>query len=265
MPDINDLFEQFPDYDVFSGKTTPIQKVKKRKAVQKKMPEPRSNTDYGDGFEKSDKPSKVKKRRVSNFMTLFFFPVLIIWLEISLRLGCGEHFNLASILYLIGFSISIALALTLICTFAGRIFNLVLCNIFSFIITAFFAFELIYFNIFKSFFSFSQALTVTQEQVLNAINDRKIYLIAIIIPFVINLLIGHRIFLFHKIRIPAKISLILVAVLVQLIAITTVSISKETNKVNSSYNIYHGELSDNSVQEKFGLLTMERLSLFPSK
>lgn len=265
MPDINDLFEQFPDYDVFSGKTAPANRAKAKKSVKPQEPEPRSNTDYGDGFGKADKPVRIKRNSGGNFLTVFFFPVLILWLEISLRLGCQEAFEPISILYLVCFSLPIAFALTLICTFTGRKFNLVLCNIFTFTLTVFYAYELIYFSVFKRFFSFSHTSALTAQQITDAIIDRKFYLIAIIIPFIFNLLIGHKIFSFQKLRFPAKITLVLVAVLIQLIGLTMVSISKDTDVKASSYNIYHGEFDDGHIQERFGILTMERLDAFPSE
>ena len=83
-----------------------------------------------------------------------------------------------------------------------------------------------YFSLYKGFLSFSDVKAVSAEQLTSAIADKKFYLIALIIPLVINLLFGHKIFGFRKFRIPAKISLLVIAVLIQLIAINVVNASK---------------------------------------
>lgn len=284
MSDLNKLFDQFPDYDVFTGKTKAPKKRKRiqpnapvspRKRPPERRPEaprsvyeepsPRPRTDYGDGFGKADKPVKIRSASGSNALTLFYFPILILWLEITLRLACSEDFALESMLYLLGFSLPISFALTLICTFGGNIFNRVLCNIFTFIITGFFFFEILYFSLYKGFLSFSNANPVSAQQLAGAVNDKKFYLIALIIPLLVNLLFGHRIFGFRKFKISAKIALLAVAVLIQLIAINVVNVSREAASPVTSYSLYHSFAPDISVQERFGLLTMERLSVTAPK
>lgn len=267
MSDINKLFDTFPDYDVFTGKTKAPKKHTKKPTSKQPAPTPalKKTSDYGDGYGKAIKPVKVKSDSGDNFFTILFFPILIIWLEITLRLCCAQNFNIVSLLYLIGFSLPIAFGLTLMCTFGGRIFNRVLCNLLALALTAFYVYEAAHFSVYKSFFSFSCRSVLTYEQLLNAINDKKLFIIMFIIPFIINLFIGHKLFKFKKLRIPAKLSLIALAVLIQLITVNVTIASKSTNTPITSYTIYHSEKPDISVQERFGLLTMERLSAFPSK
>lgn len=60
MADINDLFERFPDYDVFTGKTS-------NNTPKPAPPVERPKNDYGDGYGKAVKPVKIKKIRITTF------------------------------------------------------------------------------------------------------------------------------------------------------------------------------------------------------
>lgn len=283
MANINDLFDQFPDYDVFSGKTKPAgEKAPELKTPEPKNPEPRtpkprtprprkpepmkpepvmrSSPDYGDGFGIADKPIKVKRVTGNNFLTIIYFPVLLLLLELILRLSCGLGFSAVSFLYTTGFTIPIASVFTLICTLFGNTFNRVLCNIFTFILTAFYLIELGYHDIFGRFLTFSTARVFSPEQFINAIADKYIYAIAIAVPFFINLIFGHKIFGFRKLRIPAKIVVIIIAVIIQIGAFSAMGLAKDTD----SERVYNSSSSE-SAFERFGLLTMERLDIFNSK
>ncbi len=78
MSDINKLFDQFPDYDVFTGKTKAPKRQKRSPRTVPPEPVVRSGSDYGDGFGKAIKTVKVKSASGSNVLTLFYFPILIL-------------------------------------------------------------------------------------------------------------------------------------------------------------------------------------------
>ena len=280
MSDINKLFDRFPDYDVFSGKTKPAKKPRTAsrrapvttvkngagtpvKRAPKKPAPSEPVRDYGDGFGKAVKPVKVKSQAKGAFFSAVYFPLLIIWLEITLRFFCGEQLNPESLLYTAGFSLPIGFALTLICTFGSKVFNRVLSVLFTLAITAFYVFEAAYFSVFHSFFSFQNNSTFTFEQLLGALNGKVVFIIAFALPMMINLIIGHKIFPFNRLKISAKLTVIAAAVLIQLIAISAVNFTEDISAPVTSYKIYRSESPDISVQERFGLLTMERLSAFP--
>lgn len=279
MANINSLFDHFPDYDVFTGKT----KKPDTPPPQRDEPEPPQwnesprgddtypqrqrepfhpgqgrnlTSDYGDGFGKAQKLVTVKRKTGSNFLSLLYFPILILWLETALNLACENPFNPVSLLYTIGFSFPIAAALTLVCTLGPDTFNRLLCNIFTFSLTVFYLFELVYFNIYKTFFSFSAFISFSPEQFINALVNEKFYVIALIIPFFFNLLFGHRIFGFRRYRLSAKITVIFLAVIIQFAAISAVNLAD-----TDSRKIYRGS-SNRQIQQRFGLLTMERLDIF---
>ena len=278
MADINSLFEHFPDYDVFTCKTektdtpppqwddTPPAQRQEIPPQRYEIPNRRENanpapvenltSDYGDGFGKAQKLVTVKRKTGSNFLSLIYFPALILWLEIVLNLACETPLNPINLLYTVGFSFPIAAVLTLICTFGPNTLNRLLCNVFTFLLTFFYFFQIVYFDIFKSFFTFSSFRSFSTGQFINALSDVKFYLIALIVPYLFNLLLGHRIFGFRRYRISAKITVILLAVVIQIAAISAVNFAD-----SNSREIYRGS-SNKAVQERFGLLTMERLDIF---
>lgn len=256
MADINELFDKYPDYDVFSGKTN------RQKPVPASTPvtssDVRSVTDYGDGFGIADKPVKNRKKPSGrNIITVLFFPILIIWLEIWLRAGCGEEFNILSLVYTLAFSIPAAFLLTFLCTFFGRLFNRSLCNIISFILTGFYITELCYFSIFGRFFTIHSFSFCSPEQFINALSDKGIIAAALIIPFIINLIFGRFIFEFGKLRASAKIMLILIAVIIQ----AGIILSLNYTDVDAGSKAVYISSSAENRQERFGLITMQWMEI----
>lgn len=257
MPDINQLFDKFPDYDVFTGKTTPAKKRRVRKAT---APAPQNNGhDYRDGY------GIVKERRAvrSNFATVFFFPVVIMWFELFMRIAARCEFNIVSIIYTFLFIMPISCVLTFACTFAGEKVNRIICNVIVFLLTLIFEAQLIYFGKYSAFFTFSGSRSgaLSFSDIMSSITQNVVCFVAMLVPLLFSLTVGRFIFRFKKIRIPAKISLILVAVLFQILAMTAVSFSKASKNPISSYRLYNVTFNSTPSQERFGLLTTEILDI----
>lgn len=262
MPDINDLFNRFPDYDVFTGKTTPPKKRRVRRTQPVPAPQPmpqRSPTDYGDDYGKY----KEKKRTRGNYMTVFFFPLALVWMEFFMKLATRVEQNFVSAIYTFLFLMPIACVLTLLCTFGSEKLNRILCNVFTFLLTALFEFQLIYFGKYSALFTISGAKSgsVSFGDAWTSITQNALCFIALLIPFLFSITVGRFVFTFRKIRIPAKISLVLVAVLFQILAITAVSFSRNNKSPISSYKLYNTTFNAAPSQERFGLLTTEYLDI----
>lgn len=266
MPDINDYFDSFPDYDVFTGKTTP---PKNRRAGNQRppMPQPkrpsppsRPRGDYGDGYG-TFKERKVKKHK--NYLTVFFFPLAIGWLEFFMKLATGVEFNFVSAIYTFLFIMPIACILTLLCTFGSVRVNRVLCNIFMFLITTIFEAQLIYFGKYRALFTFSgnKYGGLSFSDISASVANNLVWFIILLIPFLFSLILGRRVFGFGKIRVLAKISLVLVAVLFQILAVTAVSFSKSSKNPIASYKLYNTTFNATPSQERFGLLETEYLDI----
>lgn len=274
MADLADFVQGLPDYNVFDdNNSTTSQRTQSRPVMAKpkgKRPETRkekkrrraaatraASAEYRDGYGIYVE----RKTRGHDYLTVFFFPVLILWLEFSLRLGCSGDFGFNSIVYTGAFSMVFACALTVICTFGGRVFNLILSNLFTLILTLWFLLQLLYHGAHGSFLRVSELMGVDISELLPIINERLWVFILMIIPFLFSVITGWRVFTFRRIRIPAKISLVLLAVLIHLSAATMISLSKNNPYVDTSYNLYNKELKINESVDRFGILTTQRLDI----
>ena len=150
MSGLNDMFNEFPDYDVFTGETEPVKKRRRKpKPIRENTRDPE---DYGDGFGIYVE----RKEYTRNFITVFYFLILILFLELVLRLSLLESFGFNSLLYTFTLSVPISAVLTFICTLFSQKVNRILSNIFTFIICFWFAFQLLYRVAEKHFFTFSK-------------------------------------------------------------------------------------------------------------
>ena len=262
MADFKEYVENLPDYNVFEDNPSPArppaQDMPRRRRVRKRRDmNAHSPLDYNDGF-----GIYIERRtRGHDYLTVFWFPILILWLEFSLRIGCGEAFGFNSILYTGAFSMVFACVLTVLCTFGGRVFNLVVSNFFSVILTLWFMIQLLYQGAEGKFMRVSEFTNLDWGKLFSGISDRVGVFIIMLLPFLFSVIIGWKIFTFRRIRIPAKISLVLVAVLIHLSAATMVSLSKNNPYVDTSYNLYNKDFKINESADRFGLLTTQRLDI----
>ncbi|MCR5653899.1 MAG: hypothetical protein K6F88_08895 [Ruminococcus sp.] len=257
MADFNEYVESLPDYNVFDDNSAPAPVERRRPARRGNKRRERSPLDYNDGF------GIYVERKVKghDYLIVFWFPILILWLEFSLRLGCGEDFGFNSIIYTGAFSMVFACVLTVICTFGGRVFNLVLNNLFTFILTIWFVIQLLYQGAEGKFMRVSDFTNADLSKLFAQMGDRLWIMIVMFLPFLFSVVIGWKVFTFRRIRIPAKISLILLAVLIQLSTATMISLSKNNPYVDTSYNLYNKEFKINESADRFGILTTQRLDI----
>ena len=260
MADFFDYVENLPDYNVFDDNTAPGRKEEmppQRRAKKRREPLGKNPLDYDDGYGIYVE----RKVRGHDYLTVFWFPILILWLEFMLRIGCGEGLGFNSILYTGAFSMVSACVLTVICTFGGRIFNLVLNNLFTFVLTIWFIIQLLYQGAEGSFMRLSDFTNADISKLFGVIGDRILVMILMLLPFVFSVVIGWRVFTFKRIRIPAKVSLILLAILIHLSTATMISLSKNNPYVDTSYNLYNKSFKINESADRFGILTTQRLDL----
>ena len=258
MADFKTYVDSLPDYNVFQDNAAFRQTEQPRRRPAKRRDiNTRSPLDYNDGY------GIYVEHRVKghDFLTVFWFPILILWLEFSLRLGCGESFGFNSIVYTGAFSMVFACVLTVICTFGGRVFNLVLNNLFTFVLTIWFIIQLLYYGAEDKFMRVSDFTNADMSKLSSEIGGRLWVILIMLLPFLFSIIIGWKVFTFRRIRIPAKISLILVAVLIQLSTATMISLSKNNPYVDTSYNLYNKEFKINESADRFGILTTQRLDI----
>ena len=289
MSNFNELFDSFPDYDVFDPNNKEIkssrmekvygnndfieydekrdfrnkkpihqQQVHRQIPVEEPEQEPEHSADYGDDFG----IYKIYENKIKNYATIFFFPLSILWLECGLRLGCGETLFSFNMVFVVLFSLSFSAVLTTFCTLFPERLNRVMVKILLFMLTIWYCTQLVHFGLTQSFITFSSFRfelpgTSEIEKIMDMMSDKVYFLLMCFVPFVFNLFVGKYIFPFRKIQIPAKICLVLVAVLLHFSAVTLISFDKNSENPLSNYSVYHESNNSNALQEKFGLYTMQ--------
>ncbi len=253
MADANDLFGELPDYDVFTDSTASSEPSQPRMPISRNQNRP---NDYGDGFGEYIE----RETRLSNFTTLFFFPFIILWLEVVLRLGTGESFLSVGVVYTLLFSVSVSCVLTLFCTFAGERLNRFIANIIAAALTLLYLYQLVYYNSVGTFFMFSKDVQpLSPEKISSAFSDNWFFLVLSVVPLLVSLLVGRKMFRFKRIRVSAKILLVILAAAFHLIAFGLIYTSQFSP--SDSYTLYHNTALTTAAQERFGLITMQRIDL----
>ncbi len=258
------MFEQFPDYDVLAEQGAPAPETAEEPAApvkksrkRKKALEEQAARNYEDGYGVFVE-TKTKNR---NFITVFFFPIVLLWLEFTLRFSCGEPLSFASVLYTLFFTMVNALVLTFICTLGGAVFNKILCNIFLAALTALYIVQIAVYGATDGFWTFTSPGFPPMDMFWNGVADKLLFVIIAAIPLAFSLTVGLIIVPFKRIRALAKISLVLAAVLFFLVASVAVTLNKDSKSPISSYRVYNSSNQLIDKQERFGLLTMHRLDL----
>lgn len=302
MANINDLFETFPDYNVFDNSTTPpkpkqktiknaipansrSQKITTHRTTQQRkktvppaeymhqtqmtnradtpamvdIEDKNSHDDYRDGYGEYE----VKKEIKQNFSTILFFPVLLLTLEGALRFSCNESFLTINLLYIFLFSIPLSCLLTFLCTFGNGKLNRHFVRAFTLVITLWYCLQIIYHDMFNTFLIFSAESEKFSsfESFINSLINQRAALIIAVFPFIFFTILGKFTFPFKRVKVPAKIVLILLAVIFQISGLVAINFSKNFAQDNSIYSSYYGYSSPDDIQEKFGLLTMEELDV----
>ncbi len=221
-------------------------------------------SDYRDGF---DEPVSSAKAARGNFFTLLYFPALILWLELVLRLSCGEGLSFVSFLYRFMFTVPIASVLTLLCTIGGARLNRVLCAAFTAALSIWFSVQILYFNVFRTFLTVSSIGGTNQamnsfDMILDAMRSRVLFLILTFLPLVLYIAFGKRLFPFRRIRMSGRLIVLGTAVLFAVAAPLIIDAATGGSQSNlSSHSLYRGELQQKPAQERFGMLTMQRIDI----
>lgn len=259
MADINDLFEAFPDYNVFDGSSNASPQPPKPPAVKSKQARAKNTKsrpvdDYGDDFG----IYRVEKRIQRNFTTIFYFPFLFLWLEFILRFSCGETLLTINYLYVFLYTVSLSSLFMFLCSFFNSKINRNICRVLSFFITALYIVQIVYFRIFGSFLTLSEGTLgeVTFENITDAVADRGFFLMVAVIPLLLMIFAGKFIFPFRKVHIPAKIVLVLATVIFYFITIGTTFVTDFLRIDTQANSIINDNFKSVEIQEHFGLAFM---------
>lgn len=234
------------------------------------------NSDYGFGadytvgntFNNNFKSRNRRGKKLGKILSLIYFPLLLLWLESLVKLSSGLSV-FSGLLFTNLFSVPVGLLLMCLSTAAknSRI-NRITAYSFNGILSVWYCAQLVYNNVFGTFFVINSITRGGTTQALNSVDmimtalaSRWLFILLGFLPLALSIVFGKRLNLFEKTTLPLKGIVLGVAVAVQLLAILLVNSDKASSDSKSAYILYHGELQQNAACEKFGLFTMQRLDL----
>ena len=218
-------------------------------------------------YEKFDESFYVTKKS-RRLLTILYFPIVIMWMEIMVKLSSGFSV-FGGFFFTLIFTIPISCILTILCTISKseKVNRRIAFGITAFLAVWYCA-QLVYNNVFGTFFVINsitnggtgQALN-SVDMILTAIRSRFFFILLTFLPLIIGLILGRRIYSFKKTKGVAKIFLVVTAVIVHLLGTMFVNFDAGSADTKSNYNLYNGELQQNAVCERFGLFTMQRIDI----
>ncbi|MEE1318695.1 MAG: hypothetical protein UHD05_04220, partial [Ruminococcus sp.] len=218
-------------------------------------------------YEKFDESFYVTKKS-RRLLTILYFPIVIMWMEIMVKLSSGFSV-FGGFFFTLIFTIPISCILTILFTISKseKVNRRIAFGITAFLAVWYCA-QLVYNNVFGTFFVINsitnggtgQALN-SVDMILTAIRSRFFFILLTFLPLIIGLILGRRIYSFKKTKGVAKIFLVVTAVIVHLLGTMFVNFDAGSADTKSNYNLYNGELQQNAVCERFGLFTMQRIDI----
>lgn len=193
---------------------------------------------------------------------IFFFPVLIIYFEIVLKISLFNNLFNEGLLNMVLFSIPIGLLIYLLSTIFDERENKVIFILFTVLLTIIYCSQFVYYKIFSTFLSLYSFVGTSQamqfwEEIARAILKE-------IIPFSFLLLPLIFIFVFHKKLKPIikterklKLKIFGVGAIIQALIICIVQNSSDGDL--STHYLYSDSFIIDMSVDRFGLLTTERL------
>ena len=197
--------------------------------------------------------------------SLIFFLILIIYEEIIFSFLVFNSIS-ANLVYIVLFSIPVAIIIHLLCSIFNNKVNAVLTYLFTSVLVFIFCAQLIYFKIYQSiisFFSFSNGGQVLQfaDMIIKTVFDNYIGILLFFLPlFALIILTIFSKISFEKTHAKTRIIEIACFVVVQVLAICTVNFIPQT-ELYSAKNLYYNVHAPLLTSEKFGVFTTMRLDL----
>ena len=188
------------------------------------------------------------------FKRFIFFLLVINFLEVLFSIFIFE-FKIENYLNMFLYSIIISSFLSIITGIFKDKVNTVITSIILFIIACLFSLQLVFYNTFKTFFSFSilglsDQLNSFMGETVRAIIDNFVYILVFLLPFIIYLIFKKKI----KLERNNKTSyLIYIGIMFLGIALFMTNMMISKDKENSVYYLYHDVNSISLNLEKLGV------------
>lgn len=204
------------------------------------------------------------KKTAFGILTLVYFPLSIIYMEIvfrALTIGALKSFSL---LYIFLFSIVIGLLFTLLSTFFSERANKWVSRAVLLLVFIIFAVQIVYYHVFKElliFYSFNVGTEILQFKgtILRAIWEKTPAILLLSLPLVIHLAFGRKFIKFSRFSAVKRVSLAAIAAVIHII--TVLFVLWNNSGTLSPRVLYRESFVPKASVEKFGLLTTSRLEV----
>lgn len=201
-------------------------------------------------FEEEEEIVVGKPKQQKKYFDIFFMPVVVFFLELSTRFFCFGFSINKSIIYILLFSLSFGLLInSLLMLFKRRV---LITYIFLVILILFYGFNVVYYSIFHSFFSWSTLFMATDvtdfyREAIAGIIAALPKIIVLLIPLIVFVIFRNEIELFE--RLSKKHLLTFIATILSAsLTISLISLVEENKKQILSLQLDYSE-----VVKSFGL------------
>ncbi len=203
-------------------------------------------------------------KMMKNFYLLLYFIVSLFFMESLLRFSTNKDFLAIGFFISLLFALILAIIFFVICSsFKNRI-NYFLSSFFLALIGFIFSSQLIYYYIFKTFYSFYSVRNASQifefkQDIWIIVVQNLIWVLLFFMPTLVVLALGKKILSFNKINRLYRNLLICSTLIIYVVGLTTIySGNKEQN---SAYDLYFKNSNPVLSVEKLGMITTMRLDL----
>lgn len=199
-----------------------------------------------------------------NISYIWFFPVLIIYLEIVLKIFIFKTLFNEGFLNMVMFSIPVGLLIHLVTTFFNERENKVSLILFVILLTVIYISQFVYYRIFSTFLSLYSCIGTSQavqfwKEIIAAIYKDIIPVFLLLLPLALVVVLNKKIKYIFKTDWKSKLKILGIVSIIQVIAICIV-LNLKIGDLSSAYLYSESFIIDMSV-DRFGLLTTERLDL----
>lgn len=199
-----------------------------------------------------------------NKLYLFYFPCLIVYFEMVLKISIFRTLMNLDFIYIALFSIPVGLVMNLLTTNWTERINKIIFILFTLFLTIVYVSQLVYYKVFSTFLSLYSFIGANQamqfwKEILRIVFKNILIIMLLLAPLILIIILNKKIGPIIKRNSKFKAKIIVVAVITQVI-VTCVVLNSKTGDMSSNYLYSQSFIIDMCV-ERFGLLTTERLDL----
>lgn len=208
--------------------------------------------------------SRLDRRKPSSFNLFLFYSITFIYLEFLFKIFTTGNIQIKDILLIVIFSISFATIFYILTNILKNKGSYMVSIIFTGITTFLFASQLIYYKIFKVFYTIYSAGNASQvfefwREIVTAISQNILSMVLIFIPLIILILGKRKFFPLRVFKIRFQLVLLLCILIIHILGVGIIHMSGKGP--NTTYDLYYHTNFPLLSIEKLGLITTMRLDI----